>query len=109
VAGALAGGADCKILRSGASALVDSGPSAQKERRSWNRKTRKRVAALGALVLPVHVPAEKGRVGVDHPAPASLVPAHLHAIAEKYVESGFGSAHLGRAAKPMIPGTIGGT
>jgi hypothetical protein len=33
-------------------------------------------------VLPVHVPAEKGRVVVDHPAPVSLAPAHPHAIAE---------------------------
>jgi hypothetical protein len=73
---------DCKIFRSGASALVDERAIRSKGERLWNRRTRRRVAALGALVLPVHVPAEKGRVGVDHPAPVSLALVHLHAIAE---------------------------
>jgi hypothetical protein len=64
---------------------------------------RRRVAALGALVLPMHVPVVKGRVGVDHPAPVFLAPAHLHAIAEKHGEPRFGSAYLGRAAKAIVP------
>jgi hypothetical protein len=36
----------------------------------------------GALVLQVHVPAERARVGADHPALVSLAPAHLNAIAK---------------------------
>jgi hypothetical protein len=36
----------------------------------------------GALVLQVHVPAEKVRAGVDHPALVSLAPAHLNVIAK---------------------------
>jgi hypothetical protein len=36
----------------------------------------------GALVPPPHVPAEMVRVGVDHPAPVSIAPAHQNAIAE---------------------------
>lgn len=36
----------------------------------------------GALVPLLHVPAEKVRVGVDHPAPVLFAPAHLNAIAE---------------------------
>ena len=43
---------------------------------------RKRVAVPGALVPPLHVPAEKVRAGVDQPAPVSFAPAHLNAIAE---------------------------
>ena len=65
------------------------------------------MAALGARVLPAHVPAQKVGVGVDHPAPVFLAPDHLHAIAEKHVESTFGSAYLSRAAKPIVPVAIG--
>jgi hypothetical protein len=36
----------------------------------------------GALVLQVHVPAEKVHVGVEHPALVSIAPAHLSAIAK---------------------------
>jgi hypothetical protein len=36
----------------------------------------------GALVLQVHVLAEKVRVGVDRPALVSSAPAHLNAIAK---------------------------
>jgi hypothetical protein len=55
----------------------------------------------GARVPPAPVPAEKGSVGVDHPALVFLAPAHLLAIAEEHVESVFGSAYSSRAAKPV--------
>ena len=61
----------------------------------------------GALVPPVHVPAEMVRVGVDHPALVSIAPAHLNAIAENALESRLWQrARLGRAAKPITSGAI---
>jgi hypothetical protein len=59
-------------------------------------------------VLPLHVPAEKVHVGVDHPVAVAIAPAHLLAIAEKRVESMLWQrARLGSAAKAIAPGAIG--
>ena len=61
----------------------------------------------GALVPPLHVPAEKVRAGVDHPAPVSFAPAHLNAIAENGLESMLWQrAPLGRAAELTAQGAI---
>jgi hypothetical protein len=59
-----------------------SGPSVQKEKRRWKRRTKKRVAVRGVLVLQVRVLAEKVPVGVGHPELVFIAPVPLNAIAK---------------------------